>query len=171
MRITRMIAALCAAGLALGLSNMAEAKPSCVKKAGEGWGITKASPNSRRSKSSSRSRATGRSSRMRSPSPSIAARAATEAGPASPARRSARSKRQRHLCADHRNVRLAVPSGRFLLPAPLKSQSWRHERTREQRTDDRWLGSTAGGRQTRARRGAGERRTRRPRCLDRRARR
>ena len=40
MRITTMTAALCAAGLALGLANTAYAK-SCVKKAGEGWGITK----------------------------------------------------------------------------------------------------------------------------------
>lgn len=40
MRITHIMAALCAAGLALGLANAAEAKSSCVKKAGEGWGIT-----------------------------------------------------------------------------------------------------------------------------------
>jgi hypothetical protein len=41
MRITFMTAVLCASGLALGLANVAEAKSSCVKKAGEGWGITK----------------------------------------------------------------------------------------------------------------------------------
>jgi hypothetical protein len=36
-----MKAALFAAGLALGLPNAAMAKASCVKKAGEGWGITR----------------------------------------------------------------------------------------------------------------------------------
>ena len=41
MRIICMKAALCAAGLAFGLVNAAEAKSVCVKKAGEGWGVTK----------------------------------------------------------------------------------------------------------------------------------
>jgi hypothetical protein len=39
LRSVLMAAALCAAGLMA--STGAEAKPTCVKKAGEGWGITR----------------------------------------------------------------------------------------------------------------------------------
>lgn len=41
MRITCMATVLWAAGLALALAGAAEAKSSCVKKAGEGWGFTR----------------------------------------------------------------------------------------------------------------------------------
>jgi hypothetical protein len=41
MHAKHVMAFICAAGLAFGFAAEAQAKKSCVKKAGEGWGITK----------------------------------------------------------------------------------------------------------------------------------
>ncbi|WP_140421885.1 hypothetical protein [Rhodomicrobium sp. R_RK_3] len=41
MRAAYVTAAICAAALAFGAAGGAEAKSACVKKAGEGWGMSK----------------------------------------------------------------------------------------------------------------------------------